>query len=98
MDHNGQRKTANVFAIEGAKQTQVKTDSNGLGKLERVRSESGLPVITDVHEADQCHVAAEVCDALQIPAFLCRQTDLVEAAAHTGKPMNVARIIRRMPT
>jgi 2-dehydro-3-deoxyphosphooctonate aldolase (KDO 8-P synthase) len=65
--------------------------SDGLAKLERVRKESSLPVLTDVHEPDQCKAAASVCDALQIPAFLCRQTDLVEAAAGTGRPMNIKK-------
>jgi 2-dehydro-3-deoxyphosphooctonate aldolase (KDO 8-P synthase) len=63
----------------------------GLARLERVRRESGLPVLTDVHEPEQVTAAAEVCDALQIPAFLCRQTDLVEAAARTGKPLNIKK-------
>ncbi|MFW5904932.1 MAG: 3-deoxy-8-phosphooctulonate synthase, partial [bacterium] len=63
----------------------------GLARLERVRSASGLPVLTDVHEPSQTGSAAEVADVLQIPAFLCRQTDLVLAAAATGRPMNVKK-------
>ena len=63
----------------------------GLEQLARVRAESGLPVLTDVHEAHQCAAVAEVCDVLQIPAFLCRQTDLIEAAAATGKPVNIKK-------
>src|SRR5213075_1872782 len=63
----------------------------GLAQLERVRSESGLPVITDVHGPEQCASAADACDALQIPAFLCRQTDLVEAAARTARPVNIKK-------
>jgi 2-dehydro-3-deoxyphosphooctonate aldolase (KDO 8-P synthase) len=63
----------------------------GLRKLERVRAETGLPVLTDVHEAAQCVAAAEVCDVLQIPAFLSRQTDLVVAAAQTGKALNIKK-------
>ncbi len=63
----------------------------GLRQLERVRSESGLPVLTDVHEAAQCAAAAEVCDVLQIPAFLSRQTDLVLAAAATGRAINIKK-------
>ena len=51
----------------------------------------GLPIVTDVHEPDQCAAAAEVVDVLQIPAFLCRQTDLLIAAARTGKPVNVKK-------
>src|SRR5690606_21183828 len=52
----------------------------GLEQLARVRAESGLPLLTDVHETAQCQAAAEVVDVLQIPAFLCRQTDLLTAA------------------
>jgi 2-dehydro-3-deoxyphosphooctonate aldolase (KDO 8-P synthase) len=63
----------------------------GLRLLERVRADSGLPVLTDVHEPRQCAPAAGVCDALQIPAFLCRQTDLIEAAATTGRPLNIKK-------
>ena len=63
----------------------------GLRKLERVKNDSGLPVLTDVHGADQCAPVAEVCDVLQIPAFLCRQTDLVVAAAATGRPVNIKK-------
>lgn len=63
----------------------------GLGQLERVRSESGLPVLTDVHESDQCAAAGEVVDVLQIPAFLCRQTDLLRSAGATGRPVNVKK-------
>lgn len=63
----------------------------GLRVLGIVRAETGLPVITDVHEPDQCGPAAEVCDVLQIPAFLCRQTDLVVAAARTGRAVNVKK-------
>ncbi|MFD0987228.1 3-deoxy-8-phosphooctulonate synthase [Methyloligella solikamskensis] len=56
-----------------------------------IREELGLPVITDVHEPGQCKKVAEVVDVLQIPAFLCRQTDLLVAAAETGKPVNVKK-------
>ena len=63
----------------------------GLEALQRVRTESGLRVITDVHLPEQCADAGEVVDALQIPAFLCRQTDLLEAAGATGKPVNVKK-------
>lgn len=63
----------------------------GLEQLSRVRSESGLPVLTDIHETWQAEPAAQVCDVLQIPAFLCRQTDLVEAAARTGRPVNIKK-------
>jgi 2-dehydro-3-deoxyphosphooctonate aldolase (KDO 8-P synthase) len=63
----------------------------GLAALMRVRERTGLPVITDVHLPSQCAEAALVCDVLQIPAFLCRQTDLLEAAGATGKPVNVKK-------
>ena len=56
-----------------------------------IRETSGLPVITDVHEAYQCQTVAEVVDIIQIPAFLCRQTDLIEAAAKTGRPLNIKK-------
>jgi 2-dehydro-3-deoxyphosphooctonate aldolase (KDO 8-P synthase) len=63
----------------------------GLAALERVRARSGLPVLTDVHLPDQCAIAAGVVDFLQIPAFLCRQTDLLLAAGATGKPVNIKK-------
>ena len=56
-----------------------------------IKARTGLPVLTDVHEPAQCAPVAEVCDALQIPAFLCRQTDLIVAAARTGKPVNLKK-------
>ncbi len=56
-----------------------------------IRESLGLPVVTDVHEISQCAVVAEVVDILQIPAFLCRQTDLLVAAAKTGKTVNVKK-------
>src|SRR5919205_4388360 len=56
-----------------------------------IRSSLGLPVLTDVHEAAQCAAAAQAVDVLQIPAFLCRQTDLLLAAAATGKAVNVKK-------
>ena len=56
-----------------------------------VREKTGLPVLTDVHEAEQCARVAEVVDVLQIPAFLCRQTDLLVAAAKTGRAINVKK-------
>ena len=65
--------------------------SEGLARLARVKAETGLPVITDVHEPSQAKPAAEVADALQIPAFLCRQTDLLIAAGRTGRPVNVKK-------
>lgn len=64
---------------------------SGLEALEAVRRSSGLPILTDIHEADQAAPAASVVDALQIPAFLCRQTDLLVAAGRTGRPVNVKK-------
>lgn len=63
----------------------------GLGWLSDVRKEVGVPVVTDVHLPEQCAAVAEVADVLQIPAFLCRQTDLLVAAARTGKAINVKK-------
>ena len=63
----------------------------GLAVLAKVRKEFGVPVLTDVHEVDQVKPAAEVCDILQLPAFLCRQTDLVVAMAKSGRPVNVKK-------
>ncbi len=63
----------------------------GLEVLAAIKREFGVPVLTDVHETWQCKPAAEVCDVLQIPAFLCRQTDLLIAAAETGRVVNVKK-------
>ena len=63
----------------------------GLEILARVRSEFNFPVLSDIHSVAEAEEAAEVLDILQIPAFLCRQTDLVLAAAATGKPVNVKK-------
>jgi 2-dehydro-3-deoxyphosphooctonate aldolase (KDO 8-P synthase) len=63
----------------------------GLRILGKVKSEVGVPVITDVHEPWQCEKVAKVVDMLQIPAFLCRQTDLIIAAGKTGLPVNVKK-------
>jgi 2-dehydro-3-deoxyphosphooctonate aldolase (KDO 8-P synthase) len=62
-----------------------------LAALDRVRREVGVPVLTDVHEEAECAAAAEVADCLQIPAFLCRQTGLLQAAARTGRAVNVKK-------
>ena len=64
---------------------------DGLARLERVRAATGLPLLTDVHLPEQCAAAASVVDYLQIPAFLCRQTDLLVAAGATGKAVNVKK-------
>ncbi len=63
----------------------------GLEIFAEIKQTYGVPVITDVHEPDQAAPAAEVIDVLQLPAFLCRQTDLVVALAETGKPVNVKK-------
>ncbi len=63
----------------------------GLEWLEKIKQRAGVPVLTDIHEAAQAPVAAEVVDILQIPAFLCRQTDLLVAAARTGRALNIKK-------
>jgi 2-dehydro-3-deoxyphosphooctonate aldolase (KDO 8-P synthase) len=65
--------------------------AEGLAILAEVREQTGLPTLTDVHAPDQCAPAAEAVDVLQIPAFLCRQTDLLLAAGQTGKAINVKK-------
>lgn len=64
---------------------------HGLKMLDQVKSETGLPVTTDIHSPDQAAMAADVCTVLQIPAFLARQTDLVVAAAETGSTINIKK-------
>ncbi|MBW7856715.1 MAG: 3-deoxy-8-phosphooctulonate synthase [Leptonema sp. (in: Bacteria)] len=63
----------------------------GLKHLEYIKKEFGVPVLTDVHETYQAKPVAEVCDILQIPAFLCRQSDLIHACAETGKWVNIKK-------
>lgn len=63
----------------------------GIKILERVKNDTGLPVLSDVHSVDEVKPASEVLDVLQIPAFLCRQTDLIMAIARTGKPVNIKK-------
>jgi 2-dehydro-3-deoxyphosphooctonate aldolase (KDO 8-P synthase) len=63
----------------------------GLRMLQRVKAETGLPILTDVHEPGQAKFVAEVADCLQIPAFLSRQTDLIAACAATGRPLNLKK-------
>ncbi|OHB77037.1 MAG: 3-deoxy-8-phosphooctulonate synthase [Planctomycetes bacterium RBG_16_64_10] len=63
----------------------------GLEVLRRVKQATGLPITTDIHQPDQADAAAEVCDLLQIPAFLSRQTDLLTQAAKTGRPVHVKK-------
>ena len=64
---------------------------NSLPIFDKIRKEIGLPVLTDVHTAEQCEIVKDHVDVLQIPAFLCRQTDLLIAAAKTGKIINVKK-------
>ena len=87
-----------VFKASFDKANRTSVDSfrgpgidKGLEILSEVRSTLGVPVLTDVHEPWQCAPAAEVCDVLQIPAFLARQTDLVVAAGETGAVVNVKK-------
>jgi len=83
-------------SFDKANRTSVGS-ARGLGLKEalpifaEIRETTGLPVVTDVHEPEQCAIAAEAVDLLQIPAFLCRQTDLLVAAAKTGKAVNVKK-------
>ena len=79
---------ANRARLDGARGPGLE---EGLRMLEAARAASGLPLLTDVHDAGQAAAAAEVVDALQIPAFLCRQTDLLLAAGATGRPVNVKK-------
>ena len=79
---------ANRTSASGARGLGLKAS---LPIFAEIRETLGLPVITDVHESSQCALIAEVVDALQIPAFLCRQTDLLVAAARTGRPVNVKK-------
>ncbi|HUD59666.1 MAG TPA: 3-deoxy-8-phosphooctulonate synthase [Acetobacteraceae bacterium] len=83
-------------SFDKANRTSVATQrglgiGEGLGVLADVREATGLPVLTDVHAPEQCGIAAQAVDVLQIPAFLCRQTDLLLAAGETGKPINVKK-------
>jgi 2-dehydro-3-deoxyphosphooctonate aldolase (KDO 8-P synthase) len=87
-----------IFKVSYDKANRTSTDSfrgvgmkRGLAILAKVRAKLGVPVLTDVHCIAECDSVAEVADVLQIPAFLCRQTDLVQAAAHTGKCVNVKK-------
>lgn len=66
-------------------------DEKALKVLAKVRSTFGVPVVTDIHAAEEAGMAAEYVDVLQIPAFLCRQTDLLVAAARTGKIVNIKK-------
>lgn len=65
--------------------------AEGLAVLQKIKEETGVPVLTDVHELSQVERVAEVADVLQIPAFLCRQTDLITASVRTGRAVNVKK-------
>lgn len=87
-----------VFKASFDKANRTSNDSfrglgldEGLAVLAEVKRQTGLPVTTDIHESQQAAPVAEVCDLLQIPAFLARQTDLLVAAAETGRPVNVKK-------
>ena len=87
-----------VFKASFDKANRSKADSprgpgldRGLEQLRHVKEETGLPILTDVHEVDQAVAAARVADILQIPAFLCRQTDLLRAVGETGKIVNIKK-------
>ena len=79
---------ANRTSLDGARGAGM---DEGLRILDDVRSHLGCPVLTDVHLPDQCRAVADAVDVLQIPAFLCRQTDLLVAAAKTGRTVNVKK-------
>jgi 2-dehydro-3-deoxyphosphooctonate aldolase (KDO 8-P synthase) len=87
-----------IFKSSYRKANRTRSDSfKGIGDIKAleiladVRTQLGLPVITDVHESSEVEMAAHYVDALQIPAFLCRQTDLIQAAGRTGKPVNLKK-------
>lgn len=87
-----------IFKASYDKANRSKADSprgpgleSGLGRLARVKEETGLPIITDIHEPSHAQKAAEVVDVIQIPAFLCRQTDLLVAAGETGKIVSIKK-------
>jgi 2-dehydro-3-deoxyphosphooctonate aldolase (KDO 8-P synthase) len=79
---------ANRTSVSARRGTGI---GEGLAILADVREVTGLPVLTDVHAPEQCATAAQAVDVLQIPAFLCRQTDLLLAAGETGRPINVKK-------
>lgn len=79
---------ANRSRVESPRGPGLKT---GLERLQAVKSETGLPLLTDIHEPQQAGPVGEIVDVVQIPAFLCRQTDLLVAAGHTGKTVNIKK-------
>ncbi|HZI89338.1 MAG TPA: 3-deoxy-8-phosphooctulonate synthase [Candidatus Polarisedimenticolia bacterium] len=87
-----------IFKASYAKANRSAGDSyrgpgmeRGLRELEQIRDTVGVPVVSDVHETSEVEEAARVLDLIQIPAFLCRQTELIEAAARTGKPVHLKK-------
>ena len=84
----GSYDTANRTSLESERGPGI---DEGLALLDRVRREFGFPLLTDIHLPEQAAVVGAVCDVLQIPAFLCRQTDLLLAAAATGRVVNVKK-------
>jgi 2-dehydro-3-deoxyphosphooctonate aldolase (KDO 8-P synthase) len=87
-----------IFKASFDKANRARLDSprgpgltEGLSRLERVKGETGLPILTDIHEPGHAGAVAEIADVLQIPAFLCRQTDLLRAAGATGKVVNIKK-------
>lgn len=87
-----------IFKSSYSKANRLKINSysgpglkQGLKILERVKKEFEVPILTDIHNPSEAHPVSQVADILQIPAFLCRQTDLVLAAAKTGKPLNIKK-------
>lgn len=87
-----------IFKASYKKANRTSNDSfmgigmhEALGMMEEVKNEFGFPLITDVHSESECSQAADVVDILQIPAFLCRQTELLRAAGKTGKPVNIKK-------
>lgn len=79
---------ANRTSINGVRGVGLK---ESMPILAEIREKMGCPIVTDVHSSEQCSPVAEVADILQIPAFLCRQTDLLKAAAETGKAINIKK-------
>ncbi|MGB0798345.1 MAG: 3-deoxy-8-phosphooctulonate synthase [Planktomarina sp.] len=79
---------ANRTSVNGKRGLGIE---HGLEVMQAVKAEVGCPVLTDVHTAEQCQLVAQTCDVLQIPAFLCRQTDLLVAAGETGAVINVKK-------
>ncbi len=94
----GSRKVPYVFKASYRKANRLSGtsytgpgDQQGLAMLKSVKSKLGLPILTDIHETTEISSAAQVADILQIPAFLCRQTDLIVKAAQTGKWVNIKK-------